>query len=180
MAKRFEDLRVWQEARKLNHMIFEISALLIERRRFGLENQLTRASLSVMNNIAEGFDRGGNKEFRHFLIQAKGSNGEMKSMLYVLLDQGLIDTSRFNQLYEDHDRMGRGLHRLIQHVGGSDFDGYSRRASELSETGPDYETSLEPEHLNPLWPGDTPSGNADNRQINFKPGTENREPRTEN
>jgi four helix bundle protein len=68
-------------------------------RDFGLRDQIRRASVSIMSNIAEGFERDGNKEFIQFLSTAKGSSGELRSQLYVALDAGFLDQSGFNSLY---------------------------------------------------------------------------------
>lgn len=152
MATRFEDLRIWQEARTLNRFIFGLSERLVERRRFSLENQLTRASLSIMNNIAEGFDRGGNREFKHFLIQSKGSTGEVKSMLYVLLDEQIISESEFDLHFARFDKLSRGIHRLIDYLRGSDFEGTNRReTTQIKESTESFSVLVDVDHLNEIW-----------------------------
>jgi four helix bundle protein len=78
--KRFEDIIAWQKAKELSVQVY---GLFENSKDFGFKDQIQRASVSVMNNIAEGFERRGNKEFRHFLYIAKGSCGEVRSMLYL-------------------------------------------------------------------------------------------------
>lgn len=84
--KRFEDLEVWQLARRLVRQIYEISKRAELSKDFGLRNQIQRSAVSIMSNIAEGFERKSKKEFIHFLSIAKASSGECRSQLYVTLD----------------------------------------------------------------------------------------------
>jgi four helix bundle protein len=97
---RFEEIEAWQKARVLTQKIYEITGRGDFSRDFGLRDQIRRASVSSMSNIAEGFERGGNKEFIQFLSDAKGSAGEVKSQLYVALDAKFIDKSQFEKLYD--------------------------------------------------------------------------------
>lgn len=86
-AGNFEDLDVWIEARRLaNHIFDHFEALKV----FGFRDQILNASTSVMNNIAEGFDRHSKRDFAHFLVIAKGSSGEVRSMLYLAEDRNYI------------------------------------------------------------------------------------------
>jgi len=89
MAKveRFEDLTSWQKARELNRRVYQVSKSPMFGKDFGLRDQIRRASISIMSNIAEGFERGGDKEFVQFLAPAKGSCGEVRSQLYAALDE---------------------------------------------------------------------------------------------
>lgn len=96
--RKFEDLEVWQMARKLNIKLIPYLKLLTDTRDYGLKNQLDEAAGSVMDNIAEGFERDGNNEFVQFLAISKGSLGEVRSQLYRVLDRGLIDQSEFEIL----------------------------------------------------------------------------------
>jgi len=81
---RFEDLPVWQDSAELGRAIFELTESATFQRHFGLRDQLERASLSISNNIAEGFERGTNNELLAFLYIARGSAGEVRSMLRIL------------------------------------------------------------------------------------------------
>lgn len=97
----FEELKMWQLAREINKDIH----LLIKSnkdfaRNFSLVDQMRRSAGSIMDNIAEGFDRGGNKEFIHFLSIAKASTSEFKSQLYRALDHEYLDLDQFNQMNE--------------------------------------------------------------------------------
>ena len=89
--KNFEDLEIWQTARRLAQEIYICSRSPKFSKDFALRDQMQRAAVSVMSNIAEGFERGGNQEFVQFLYIAKGSCGEVRSQLYVALDQDYVD-----------------------------------------------------------------------------------------
>jgi four helix bundle protein len=90
-VKDFEGLEIWKEARRLTCEIYNLSKTPTFSKDFGLRNQMQRAAVSIMSNIAEGFERGGNQEFVQFLYVAKGSCGELRSQLYVALDQEYVD-----------------------------------------------------------------------------------------
>jgi four helix bundle protein len=110
--ERFEDLEVWVKARELTKEIYEITRKNEFARDYGLRDQIRRAAISVMSNIAEGFERRGDKEFQHFLSIAKGSAGELRAQLYVALDACLINEEQFKKLIilaEDVSRMIYGL-----------------------------------------------------------------------
>lgn len=90
LAEQFEDLRIWQAARQAFAELHP-DAKVFE---YYLRDQILRAALSVMNNIAEGFERRSNRDFRHFLGIAKASAGEVRSILYAVQDVGLLDLER--------------------------------------------------------------------------------------
>lgn len=100
MAKieKFEDMISWQKSRALTRRVYEVSKRREFARDFELRGQMRSASISVMSNIAEGFERGGDKEFLQFLSTAKGSCGEVRSQLYVALDQSYIAPVEFDSL----------------------------------------------------------------------------------
>jgi four helix bundle protein len=119
MAKieRFEDIEAWKKARELTKIIYEVTAQGKLATDFSLRDQLRRASVSIMANIAEGFERGGNKEFRQFLATAKGSAGEVKTLLYVALDAGLTSTEQFQRisaLADEASRLLAGFQRYLK------------------------------------------------------------------
>lgn len=93
--ERFEDIEGWKLARKVTNRIYDLSSTGDFGRDFALVNQIRRASISIMSNIAEGFERDGNKEFVQFLSIAKGSCGEVRSQLYIAADRGYIDETTF-------------------------------------------------------------------------------------
>ena len=96
--EKFEDLIAWQKARELTKIIYEITSKGAFAKDYGLRDQIRKASVSVMSNIAEGFDRGGRAEFHQFLVIAKGSCAEVRSQLYVALDSNHIDNKTFNNI----------------------------------------------------------------------------------
>jgi four helix bundle protein len=111
MAKieRFEDLNSWQKARELNRLVYAASQNGTFAKDFSLRDQIRRASVSVMSNIAEGFERGGDKEFIQFLAMAKGSCGEIRSQLYTALDENYLRQTEFEEL----SRLSADVSRLI-------------------------------------------------------------------
>ena len=96
--RRFEDIEAWQKVRELTRAVYSCSKSGAFARDFGLRDQIRRAAVSVMSNIAEGFERGGTLEFVQFLAIAKGSTGEVESQLYVALDQEYIGDGEFRAL----------------------------------------------------------------------------------
>ena len=91
----FEGLEAWQRARELTRVIYDCSGSGEFAKDFALRDQIRRAVVSVMSNIAEGFERGGDREFLQFLATAKGSCGEVRAQLYVALDQGYVTDQQF-------------------------------------------------------------------------------------
>ena len=89
-VNRFEDLEAWKIAREIVRAVYGVSQNERFARDYGLKDQIRRSSVSIMSNIAEGFERDGDREFANFLSIAKGSAGETRSLLYVALDQNYI------------------------------------------------------------------------------------------
>lgn len=121
--KTFEDLQVWQTARDICNDIW----LLFERtplgKDFDLRNQMSRSSGSVMDNIAEGFERSGNREFIHFLSIAKGSCGELKSQLYRALDRKHINEEQFENLTVKINLENSKLGSFIVYLNSTEYKG---------------------------------------------------------
>lgn len=98
--ERYEDIQGWQRARELTKFIYAITKQEAFARDFSLKDQIRRAAVSVMSNIAEGFERGGRAEFIQFLSIAKSSAAEVQSQLYVALDQEYITPEQFDKGYK--------------------------------------------------------------------------------
>jgi four helix bundle protein len=121
--RRFEEIEAWQLSRELAKQIYEATKQGPFAHDYGLKDQIQRAAVSIMSNIAEGFERGGNKEFMNFLGIAKGSCGEVRSQLYVALDQGYIDKAQFEGLVQVCIRVSVMLQAFITSLRNSDFKG---------------------------------------------------------
>lgn len=100
MIQRFEDIQAWQKARELVRAIYHLTREGDLKHDFGLRNQVCRAAVSVMSNIAEGFGRKTDADFAHFLDMAKASTFEVQSLLYVMLDVGYIDEATYQTVYQ--------------------------------------------------------------------------------
>jgi four helix bundle protein len=116
-AQRFEDLIAWQKARVLTRCIYLATREAKFNRDFGLCGQIQRASVSIMSNLAEGFERSRPTEFHQFLSTAKSSCAEVRSQLYVALDVGYLTDTRFKYLMDLAEEVGRiigGLRVAVQ------------------------------------------------------------------
>ena len=115
--ERFEDIEAWKLATRATNRVYEVTTSEPFCRDFALVNQIRRASISVMSNIAEGFERDGNKEFIQFLAIAKGSCGEVRSQLYIAADRRYIDDGNFKEIAElliEASRTISGFMRYLQ------------------------------------------------------------------
>ncbi|MBL7893017.1 MAG: four helix bundle protein [Bacteroidia bacterium] len=121
--KRFEEIESWQLARELDKKIFSITKQTDFSKDFKLRDQILNSPGSIMDNIAEGFERGGNKEFNQFLSISKGSAGELKSQLYRALDRGYIDNSKFEELFNEANTVAKKIGGLMGYLSKSDFRG---------------------------------------------------------
>ncbi len=113
----FEELIAWQRARSLASRVYEITSTEQFSRDWDLQRQVRRAAVSVLSNIAEGFERGRKADFAHFLAIAKGSCGEVRAQLYVALDQGYLDASTFDELQVMSTETGRIIAGLRNSLG---------------------------------------------------------------
>jgi four helix bundle protein len=125
--QRFEDIEAWQLARTLTRDIYQVTNVGTFQRDFGLRDQLRRASVSVMANIAEGFERGGDREFRQFLAIAKGSIGEVRSHLYVAFDAGHISQQQLDRMHALSTDVTNLLGGLMRYLKDSQFKGTKHR-----------------------------------------------------
>ena len=114
MIKRFTEIVAWQKGRELVNEIYRLTRAGAFAKDWGLKDQIQRASVSICSNIAEGFERSGNKEFSHFLWIAKGSTGEVASQLYHAKDNGYIEDAVFEELQERLKLISAMLYNLIQ------------------------------------------------------------------
>jgi len=113
---KFEDIKSWQEARRLTKRVYELTMKAPFARDFGLRDQIRRACVSIMANIAEGFNRRTQKEFINFLSIALASASETKSHLYVALDLEYIDSLTFNELYEQTSSVCKLITGFMQYL----------------------------------------------------------------
>lgn len=121
--KRFEDLEIWQESRRLSKEIIVLSKTTDLSSDFKLKDQIKGSSGSVMDNIAEGFERNGNGEFKQFLSIAKGSAGETRSQLYRVFDNNYILEEKLNILVADYEKLSIKIHNFITYLNNNDFKG---------------------------------------------------------
>lgn len=126
--KRFEDLEIWKDARQLCKEIHIISVETALRNDFKLLGQVKDSSGSIMDNIAEGFERDGNIEFRQFLSIAKGSAGETRSQLYRIFDCGYIDETRFLHLKSALEHLSGKIKNFIVYLNRNDYRGTKFRS----------------------------------------------------
>jgi four helix bundle protein len=135
-VKNFEDLNVWKEARKLTREIYQITKTEKFFKDFSLRDQIRRAAISVMSNIAEGFERGGNQEFVQFLYVAKASCGEVRSQLYVAVDQGYATPAESEKLLQLFMRLSSMIANLIAYLRKSDMKGEKFARSKPAHSEP--------------------------------------------
>ena len=119
----FEDLNAWKFARELSREIYAICRKPKFSKDFALKDQIIRSSGSIMDNIAEGFSRGGKREFIQFLSIAKSSAAEVKSQLYRALDQDYISRPLFNLLYTKIENIEKTIYGLMNYLAKSEYKG---------------------------------------------------------
>ena len=122
--KRFEDLEIWKIARKLSLEIYEITSKELFGKDYRFRDQIRNAAGSVMDNIAEGFGRGGKHEFINFLSYSKGSTGEVKSQLYRAMDVTYISKVKFDELYIQYDNLGGQIAGFISYLNNALIKGH--------------------------------------------------------
>lgn len=125
--KHFTEMEVWQKAKLLTKLIYEATSTGTFSRDWALRDQIRKASVSIPSNIAEGFERGGNKEFIRFLSIAKGSAGEVLTQLHIAFDLGHLTENEFERLQDQTVRIGRMLGGFVQYL------------KKSSRKGPTYE-----------------------------------------
>ena len=115
-AKRFQDLDVWQRAKELTNLVYKHSTDGAFSRDFGLRDQMRRAPVSIMSNIADGFESQTQASFIKYLAYAKGSAGELRAQLYIARDQGYISEEEFNDTLSLAETCSKQLARFIQYL----------------------------------------------------------------
>jgi four helix bundle protein len=135
--ERFEDLDVWKTARTLTNRVYEHTRQEPFSKDFGLHDQIQRASVSVMSNIAEGFESRTQSIFVDYLGHARASAGEVRAQLYVAHDQGYLSDAEFETTYDLADKVSRQLFRLIQYLKSKP------NASRVQERGVEYQINLD-------------------------------------
>lgn len=114
--RRFEDIQAWQKARELVQEVYKTSSVGKIGKDYGLRDQMQRAAVSAMSNIAEGFARKSRKDFSHFLCFARASAVEVQSLLYVALDTKGMDRSQFDMLYHKSEEVISMTTRLMAYL----------------------------------------------------------------
>ncbi|OGF46903.1 MAG: hypothetical protein A2452_07040 [Candidatus Firestonebacteria bacterium RIFOXYC2_FULL_39_67] len=115
-AERFEDLNIYKEARVLAKDIYEISRLPGFEKDFYLVGQIRRSAVSIMSNIAEGFERKGDKEFSQFLFIAKGSCGELRAQMDIIMDQGYVKDAPYKSIRNKSEKLNSMISNLIKYL----------------------------------------------------------------
>ncbi|MGE0772998.1 MAG: four helix bundle protein [Cyclobacteriaceae bacterium] len=136
--KTFEDIEAWANARKLAHKIYLLANEGSFSRDFRLRDQVNDAAGSIMDNIAEGFERDGVKEFIQFLSISKGSCGEVRSQLYRALDRGHISQEDFEEIKREAIHIGRQIAKLMSYLKSTGWRG----SKFVNEPDVDYEKDL--------------------------------------
>ena len=113
---KFEEIEAWQTARELTRVVYELTRKVEFSRDVGLCDQMRRASVSIMSNIAEGFESRTRPLFNDFLGRAKASAGELRAQSYVAKDIGYLNQSEFSQLFELCDKCSRQIARFMQYL----------------------------------------------------------------
>ncbi len=121
--KSFEEIQAWQNARTLAQKIYNLTLDGTFARDYKLKDQINGSSGSIMDNIAEGFERDGTREFIQFLSVSKGSAGETRSQLYRAFDRKHISNEQFEQLKEETIKISKQLSSLMRYLGRSDLKG---------------------------------------------------------
>ena len=132
IIKSFEELPMWKDARKFTNKIYNLTKKFPSREMYGLNSQITKAAVSIMSNIAEGFDRFSSREFIRFLVISRGSISEVQNDLYIALDLKYINQNEFQLVYDNAKNLGKQINGFIKYLR-NHKDGDSK-ISEIIET----------------------------------------------
>jgi len=114
--EKFEDIHAWQKARELTNRVYRFTGQGLFQKDFGLKDQIRKASVSIMSNIAEGSERDTDKDFSRFLVIAKASTSEVRSQLYIAKDQGYLNNEDYENTYALTIEIGGMLKGLIKYL----------------------------------------------------------------
>ena len=134
VIRRFEEILSWQKSKEITIMIY---LLFSKSKDFGFRDQIQRASVSIMNNIAEGFDRYSKKDFIRFLIIARGSISEIQNNLYIALDLKYINQNDFQETYALSKDLGKQINGFIKYL--RSYDKQNSKANKLNEESNYYQ-----------------------------------------
>lgn len=136
-VKHFEDLEIWKEAHRLAKEIYRLTSAPKFSKEFNLRGQIQSAAISIMSNIAEGFERAGNQEFSQFLYVAKGSCGEVRSQLYAAIDLEYLSANESERLLISFQRLSSMIGSLINYLKRSGMKGskYNSSNGSMTSTG---------------------------------------------
>jgi four helix bundle protein len=132
-VKRFEELKIWQEARRQCEQVHALVQSTGLKNDFSLKDQISRSSGSVMDNIAEGFDRFTRNDFRHFLIISRGSNAEVRSQMYRILDKSYCSKDEIEGLIRSCATLSIKITHLVNHLNKSVYESKPTNAKYVSE-----------------------------------------------
>jgi len=135
--KSFEELPVWKDARKFANKIYNLTRKFPKEENYGLISQITRATVSVGSNIAEGFDRFSKKDFIKFLIIARGSISEIQNDLYIALDLKYINQNDFQENYALAKELGKQINGFIKYL--RSYDKQNSKANKINEESNYYQ-----------------------------------------
>lgn len=147
--KRFEDLEIWQIAMELSNEITKIINSTGLKTDFSLRDQIDRSSMSISDNIAEGFERGGNREFIHFLSIAKASCGETRSQLYKVINRNYIEQNQLEELVSKTEMISKKINTFVNYLNKNDFKGNKFKNSSLDKQTQSVNSKPETSNLKP-------------------------------
>lgn len=130
--QKFEDIEAWKLARVLANRVYDVTSNATFSRDYGLRDQIRRASISIVSNIAEGFERDGDKEFLQFLFVAKGSCGEVRAQLYLAHDRKYLSDEEFGELTQKALQLSRVIAGLIKYLRQSQITGKKYKVAGLA------------------------------------------------
>lgn len=135
--KSFEELPIWKDARKFVNKIYNLTKKFPKEENYGLTSQITRATVSIGSNIAEGFDRYSKKDFIKFLIIARGSISEIQNNLYIALDLKYINQNDFQETYALAKELGKQINGFIKYL--RSYDKQNSKTNKINEESNYYQ-----------------------------------------